>query len=73
MEAVMTCTGCGKPVGTQASTWILQEPRDLRGWRAQLCEDCDERRDFRPVQSRVVLTLRRMVKETSITRSVERV
>ncbi len=70
----MTCTGCGRPVvGTQASTWILQEPRDLRGWRAQLCEECDEARDRRPIQNRVVLALRKMAKETTIARNVERV
>ncbi len=70
----MFCTGCGRFVGgTQTSTWILQEPQDLRGWRAHLCEECDARRDLRPVQNRVVLTLRRMVKETALHRTVERV
>ena len=69
----MTCTGCGRPVGNQGSTWILQEPKDLRGWRAQLCDDCDDARDRRPIQNRVVLTLRKMAKETTITRSIERV
>jgi len=69
----MLCTGCGKSVGGNASTWILQEPQDLRGWRAHLCDECDERRDLRPVQNRVVLTLRKLMKETVLVRSVERV
>ncbi len=69
----MICTACGKLVDGQTSTWILQEPQDLRGWRAHLCDDCDERRDLRPVQNRVVLTLRKMVKESGLARTVERV
>ena len=69
----MICTGCSKRTVGQTSTWILQEPNDLRGWRAHLCEECDAQRDMRPVQNRVVLTLRRLVKESALTRTVERV
>jgi len=69
----MMCTGCGNRAVGQSSTWILQEPHDLRGWRAHLCEECDAQRDMRLVQNRVVLTLRRMVKETALHRTVERV
>jgi hypothetical protein len=72
-EAAMICTGCSKRTVGQTSTWILQEPNDLRGWRAHLCEECDAQRDMRPVQNRVVLTLRRLVKESALTRTVERV
>jgi len=73
MEAAMFCTGCGNRVAGPSSTWILQEPKDLRGWRAHLCEECDAQREMRPVQSRVVLTLRRLVKESALYRNVERV
>ena len=70
----MFCTGCGKLVGgMETSTWILQEPQDLRGWRAHLCEECDGKRDLRPVQNRVVLTLRKLVKESALIKHVERV
>jgi uncharacterized protein YlaI len=69
----MMCTGCGHRLAGPTSTWILQEPHDLKGWRAHLCEECDAQRDLRPIQNRVVLTLRRLVKETALTRNVERV
>lgn len=69
----MHCTGCGKTVSGGGNTWILQEPQDLRGWRANLCEECDEGRDLRPVQNRVVLSLRKLVKESTIFKHVERV
>ena len=69
----MFCTGCGSHLNGPTATWILQEPRDLRGWRAQLCEHCDAQRELRPVQSRVVLTLRKLVRESALSRSVERV
>jgi hypothetical protein len=71
-EVQMICTGCGNKVN-DTSTWILQEPRDLRGWRAHLCDDCDEQRELRPVQNRVVLTLRKLVKQTSLVQAPERV
>ena len=69
----MVCTGCNQQFAGQSSTWVLQEPNDLKGWRAHLCDACDGMRNQRPVQNRVVLTLRKLVKEATISRSVERV
>ena len=69
----MNCMSCGKTCAKTPSTFILQEPNDLRGWRAQLCDDCEEGRDERPVQARVVGNLRRLARESAMTRSIERV
>jgi hypothetical protein len=69
----MICTSCGKGCSGLPSTWVLQEPQDLRGWRAHLCDECDVQREARPIQARVVATLRKLVKESASARSVERV
>lgn len=69
----MHCQGCGVDCSHAASTFILEQPRDLRGWRVMLCGSCEVKRDEEQFTDVLVTALRGLAQQASWPKRVERV